>query len=159
MSDAIVAVARHFAAGFVGFASGAVVSGAVFAFITAVGMVPRFAQKTSTRSYCRVYESAITVGGVLGTIVGFVPFRLPQSGAFVTILAGIFTAAFALCVGIFFGALAMSLAEVLDVMPILSRRGRVQRGIFFFVLAIALGKMLGALMYFLMTGFHDAGEM
>ena len=159
MIDFVVAMARHFAAAYVGFASGAVVSGAVFAFITAVGMVPRFAQKTGTRSYCRVYETAITFGGVLGTVVGFVPFKLPQGGAFITALAGVFTAAFALCVGIFFGALAMSLAEVLDVMPILSRRGRTQRGIFFFVLAIALGKMIGALLYFLVTGFHDAGEM
>jgi stage V sporulation protein AB len=49
----------------------------------------------------------------------------------------------------------MALAETLDVLPILSLRGRVGRGMFSFVMAIALGKMAGSLMYFLMEGFYE----
>ena len=46
--------------------------------------------------------------------------------------------------GIFVGGLIMSLAEVLDVFPILLRRGRIQSGIPWMVLSIGIGKMLGA---------------
>jgi len=142
---------RNIAAVTVGFASGAVVSGAVFAFISVIGVVPRFAQKTATQAHAKIYETALTLGGIFGTIIGFTQIRLP--------LGTIFAATSSLLIGIFYGALAMSLAEVLDVIPIMTRRGRIARGIFFFVLAIAIGKMLGSLLYFLMPGFYDANAM
>jgi len=136
---------------FVGLASGMVVASAVFAFITAIGIVPRLAQKTRTPMYCRVYESAISLGGILGSFASFSQIRLP-GGEIIAVI-------FSLAVGIFYGVLAMSLAEVLDVIPILTRRGRFKKGLFFFVLAIALGKLIGSLMYFLVSGFYDANSM
>ncbi|MCL1844641.1 MAG: stage V sporulation protein AB [Defluviitaleaceae bacterium] len=144
-------ILRYAFAVLIGFASGAVVSGAVFAFISVIGVVPRFAQKTRTQAYVKTYETALTLGGIFGTIIGFTGLRLPI-GAVATALASI-------CIGIFYGSLAMSLAETLDVIPILTRRGRVSRGIFFFVLAIAFGKMVGALLYFLVPGFYSSGDM
>lgn len=144
-------ILRHVAAVIVGLGSGVVVSGAVFAFITVIGMVPRLAQKTRTQAHCRLYESAIALGGIAGTLAGFWRVNAPLGGAVLAVVA--------LCVGIFYGALAMSLAEVLNVIPILTRRGRIGRGIFFFVLAIALGKLIGSLLYFLAAGFYDAGSM
>ena len=135
----------------IGLSSGMFVSGAVFAFITVIGIVPRFAQKTRTQRYCRYYETAIALGGIFGTVAIFTQMKIP--------LGAIILGALSLCVGIFYGALAMSLAEVLDVFPIMARRGRVKRGMFFFVLAMALGKLTGALMYFLIPGFYDAGHM
>jgi len=135
----------------IGVGTGLVVSGAVFAFITIVGVVPRLAQKTKTERHIRIYESAIILGGIFGTLTGVVQFTLPIGTVAVIILA--------LANGIFFGALAMSLAEVLNVIPILTRRGRLQHGMFFFVLAIALGKFIGALIYFLIPGFYDVGSM
>ncbi|MCL1863035.1 MAG: stage V sporulation protein AB [Defluviitaleaceae bacterium] len=135
----------------IGFGSGMVISGAVFAFITVVGVVPRFAQKTQTQAYVRSYETAITLGGIFGTVAGFARLSIP--------LGGVVLAFLSLCIGIFYGSLAMSLAEVLDVIPIMTRRGRVFRGIFFFVIAIALGKLVGSLLYFLVSGFYDAASM
>jgi len=135
----------------IGVGTGLVVSGAVFAFITIVGVVPRLAQKTKTEQHIRIYESAIILGGIFGTLTGVVQFTLPIGVVGVVVLS--------LANGIFFGALAMSLAEVLNVIPILTRRGRLQHGMFFFVLAIALGKFIGALIYFLIPGFYDAGSM
>jgi len=135
----------------IGVGTGLVVSGAVFAFITIVGIVPRLAQKTKTERHIRIYESAIILGGIFGTLTGVVQFRLPIGTMAVVALA--------LANGIFFGALAMSLAEVLNVIPILTRRGRLQHGMFYFVMAIALGKFIGALLYFLVPGFYDAGSM
>jgi len=144
-------VLKSILAAAIGVGTGLVVSGAVFAFITIVGIVPRLAQKTKTERHIRIYESAIILGGIFGTLTGVVQFRLPIGTVAVVVLA--------LANGIFFGALAMSLAEVLNVIPILTRRGRLQHGMFYFVMAIALGKFIGALLYFLIPGFYDAGSM
>ena len=142
---------RHVLAMLIGLGTGIVVSGAVFAFITIVGIVPRLAQKTKTERNTKIYETAIICGGIFGTLTGVVNLRLP--------IGNFGVAAISIANGIFFGALAMSLAEVLNVIPILTRRGRLQHGMFYFVLAIALGKLVGALLYFLIPGFYDVGSM
>lgn len=135
----------------IGFSSGLVVSGAVFAFISVIGLVPRLAQKTATQAHSRFYETAILAGGIFGALAGVVQLRLPGGGFAAAIVS--------ICIGIFYGCLAMSLAEILDVIPILTRRGRVRRGIFVFVTAIAAGKMIGSLLYFLVPGFYDGSSM
>jgi stage V sporulation protein AB len=127
------------------FGSGAVISGAVFAFIAIIGVVPRLAQKTKTKNYLKLYEEAIIFGGIAGCAEGFFKIPIPAHAAIVVVL---FT-----CVGIFYGCLAVSLAEVLDVIPILSRRIKLQQGIFFFILAIALGKLTGSILYYIVPGF------
>ena len=142
---------RYALAILIGVGTGLVVSGAVFAFITIVGVVPRMAQKTKTERNIKVYETAIILGGIFGTLTGVVNFRVPIGTFGVVPLS--------LANGIFFGALAMSLAEVLNVIPILTRRARLQHGMFYFVMAIALGKFIGALIYFLVPGFFDASQM
>ena len=134
-----------------GIGTGVVVSGAVFAFITIVGIVPRLAQKTATEHSIKKYETAIILGGIFGTLTGVWDFQVPIGRVAIVLLS--------LANGVFFGALAMSLAEVLNVIPILTRRGRLQHGMFYFVMAIALGKLVGALLYFTMPGFYDAGSL
>ncbi|MCL2616861.1 MAG: stage V sporulation protein AB, partial [Defluviitaleaceae bacterium] len=61
-------VLRGAAAVLYGLASGAVISTAVVAFISAVGLVPRLAQKTNTRAHIKLYEMAIALGGVFGVV-------------------------------------------------------------------------------------------
>ena len=128
-----------------GFGSGAVISGAVFAFISVIGVVPRLAQKTNTKPFIPLYEEAIMFGGILGCVEGFFDFTLPLPKAIVAILG--------FCTGIFYGCLAVSLAEVLHVIPILTRRTKLAKGMFFFILAIALGKLTGSLIYYVIPGF------
>ncbi|MCL2047328.1 MAG: stage V sporulation protein AB [Defluviitaleaceae bacterium] len=130
----------------IGLASGMIISGAVFAFVTAVGVVPHLARKTRTHDHVRLYESAISIGGIFGTIGGFVKLRIPFGMVFAPFI-GLFA-------GIFYGCLAMALAEVIGVFPILTRRGHLKKGVFVFVLAIAVGKLCGSLMYFLIKGFY-----
>lgn len=129
-----------------GFGSGAVISGAVFAFITVVGVVPRLAQKTNTKRFLILYEEAIIFGGILGCVEGFFNFALP--------LPRFVVAALGFCTGVFYGCLAISLAEVLNVIPILTRRTKLGKGMFFFVLAIALGKLTGSLIYYIIPNFY-----
>lgn len=131
---------------FLGFSSGFMVSAGVFAFIAAIGIVPRLAKRTQTQSQIRIYEDAITLGGVFGTTAMFVEYHFPN----VSLLIG----GYALCTGIFVGVLAMALTEVLNVVPIMLRRARITKGIPWLILAFALGKVLGSLVYFLIDGFY-----
>jgi stage V sporulation protein AB len=137
---------RKIACVLIGFGSGLVISGAIFAFIAAVGLVPRVVQKTKTKSMIKYYETVMTFGGVLGGAAGFWDFRLPKVSAAAVL--------FSFGVGAFTGCLAASLAEVINVIPILSRRAKIERGLFFFILALALGKMCGALLYYRVGGFY-----
>jgi len=146
-----VELIKHTGAVVIGLGSGLVVAGAVYAFLTIVGVVPRLAQKTRTTGQIKGYETALVLGGIFGTFTAIFQFYLP--------VGNIGTVAISFANGIFFGCLAMSLAEVLNVIPIFSRRARLQRGMFFLVLAIAVGKLVGSLMYFLVPGFFDVNAM
>ncbi len=130
----------------IGFGSGVVISGAVFAFISIIGIVQRLAQKTKTTQYIKLYEEAIIVGGIFGTLTMFLDFNMPL-GKVLAIFVGF-------CAGIFYGCLAVSLAEVINVIPILARRIRMQQGMFYFVLSLALGKLVGSILYFAISGFY-----
>lgn len=130
----------------IGLSSGIIISGAVFAFITTLGIVQRLAKKTSTDRFVKLYEEAIIFGGITGTSVGLINYYLPIGNFLVGVLS--------FCIGIFYGCLAMSLAEVLNVIPILIRRGCVESGLYFFIFAIAFGKLVGSLLYFCIPGFY-----
>ena len=139
-------VLKVFLSVLLGFGSGVVISGAVFAFISVIGVVPRFAQKTNTKKFIPLYEEAIMFGGILGCVEGFFNFHLP--------LPRVIVAALGFCTGIFYGCLAVSLAEVLHVIPILTRRTKLGKGMFFFILAIALGKLMGSVIYYIIPDFY-----
>ena len=130
---------------FIGFSSGVVISGGVFSFIAALGVVERFAEKTKTVPYIKLYEEAVMFGGILGCMDLFIDYRLN---------AGLFCGAvYCFFVGIFVGGLAVSLAEVLDVVPIFMRRTRLKTGTAIFITALALGKMAGSAVNLLMKEF------
>ena len=50
--------------------------------------------------------------------------------------------------GIFVGCLVMSLAETLDALPTMSRRIHLSVGIQYIIEALAIGKLVGSLVYF-----------
>lgn len=130
-----------------GFGGGVVISGAVFAFIAIIGVVPRLAQKTHTEKLISLYEEAIIAGGIWGTSTLLINYYLPLPKIFIII--------FCLLIGIFYGCLAVSLAEVLNVIPILTRRGGLKKGLTYFILALALGKLLGSVLYYFIPGFYN----
>ncbi len=130
----------------IAFASGIIISGAVFAFIAIIGVVPRLAQKTRTEDKIRFYEEAIIWGGIIGTVSMVYDFYIPIGKVLAVMYAG--------CIGIFFGCLAVSLAEILNVLPILTRRGRIQTGLKYFILAVAIGKLIGSIIYSRIPGFY-----
>lgn len=127
-------------------ASGLMVSAGVFAFIAAIGIIPRMAWRTETRPYVRFYEDVIVLGGIWGTTTMFVDYRLPPWNWLILL--------FAAFEGLFVGVLAMALTEVLNVMPILMRRSRLTQGLRWIIPAFALGKVFGSLVYYLIDGFY-----
>ncbi len=137
---------------------GLVVSGGVFTALLALGLVPRFAGKTHTANKILSYESAVVCGCIFGGVVSAYPFpQLLQKyvfglSFFTTDTWLCFSAAIlAFCgffAGCFVGCVALAIAEMLDSIPIFARRVRFRKGLGIAVLAIALGKVLGSIIYF-----------
>ncbi len=125
-----------------GLAAGTVVAGGVFALITSAGLMARLTGKTHTGKYAQVYETCVALGGTFGNLWSLYHFRVPLGMGFLVICG--------LSFGVYIGVLVMSLAESLNVTAIFTRRIRLSKGIPWVILGIALGKGLGAWIYYSM---------
>ena len=123
-----------------GMASGGMVAAGVFAFIIMVGIFTRLSSRTRTSAYTSLYENMIVLGGTLGNIMLVFGVRLPLYMAGV-VLFGAFS-------GIFVGCLAMALAEVLNVFPVLVKRVGIVQGLPYVVMSVAIGKAVGSYVQF-----------
>ncbi len=123
--------------GVVGLAAGTAVSAGVFSFITMIGIIPRLAAKTKTANRGMLYEDMIILGGTIGNIVSIFQFKVPI-GIPGLICYGFFS-------GVFVGCLAVALAEVLRVIPVLITRVKLRYGLPMVLISIAIGKMLGSI--------------
>lgn len=121
--------------GIIGLSAGFAVAGGVFSFITMLGIIPRLAARTHTKDRIYRYESAVILGGSLGNI--WILYEIPLLPSYVL------TGAIGLFSGIFVGCLAMALAEVLRVFPILTARISLKEGFPYVVAAAAIGKAVG----------------
>lgn len=141
-----------------GASYGLLAAAGVFTVLVAVGLVPRFAGRTHTADKVVLYEEMVIAGTVTGCIFSvfsrYCQFgawwqgRFPEqmkiwlgTGAFFQALFGIFA-------GMFIGCLALAIAEMLDSIPIFSRRISFRHGIGLAVLSMAAGKLCGSLLYF-----------
>ena len=122
------------------FSLGIIVSGGVFSFIAMIGIIPRLAQKTKTKAFIRYYEDVIVIAGIAGasTLVFRYELNVPKGLIWIC----------ALCGGIFLGCLAVSITEVLDVIPIVARRANVLSSIKYFIISLAIGKCIGTFIYY-----------
>lgn len=147
--------------GILGISAGILVSAGVFTVLLAVGLVPRFAGKTHTSRKIFLYEEMVVLGTLAGDFLsvfvdyGYVGEWIRQEMLFGAstvriwrVISGIIVAAFGLFAGIFVGCLALAIAEMLDSIPILTRRIGYRHGLGIMVLAVALGKLAGSLLYF-----------
>jgi stage V sporulation protein AB len=125
----------------IGLAGGIAVGSGFVAFITVLDIVPRLVQITKTLRFIRVYEMSI-VGGVL--FFTWIDFRewVFHITPWITPVLGWF-------MGMFVGLLAAALTEVINVIPILAKRMRMQNRLAYLLMAMALGKVAGSLVQWL----------
>lgn len=123
-----------------GLGAGAGLAGGFFALIIALGIISRFAHQTRTAGAIRLYEDMVALGGILGTFWYLYEWKLPMGYPWL-VLYGSFG-------GIFVGAWAMALTEVIDTIPVFMRRIYLRKGLVAAVWALALGHSFGALVYY-----------
>lgn len=146
-----------------GVSYGLLSAAGVFTVLAAVGLVPRFAGKTHTAGKIILYEEAVIFGTIFGAILSIYPEycrfgawwqeRFPQYGGLLQGIGILWQLVFGLFAGMFVGCLALAIAEMLDSIPILTRRISFRHGIGLAVLSMAAGKLCGSVFYFL-TEFH-----
>lgn len=129
----------------IAFANGLAVGSGLVAFLAIIGLVPRLAEVTHTERNLCCYEIIMVCGSTLAALEPAMPIKLNLPAIF-TIIPGIF-------MGLFVGCLAAALAEVLNVLPVMTRRVGLLAHIRFLLLAMIVGKVVGSLIYWLVPGF------
>lgn len=144
-----------------GLGFGLLASAGVFTVLVSVGLIPRFAGKMHVAKKIFVLEEAVVFGTILGGFVSMFP-ECVQIGSFVlsrrifgaeTVLVwkwagNLFFIIWGAFAGMFVGCLALAIAEMLNSIPIFSRRIGFRHGLGVAITAAALGKMTGSLVYF-----------
>ncbi len=137
----------------IGISSGIMVSAGVFTVLFVVGLVPRFAGRTDTARCELFYEECLIFGAILADVLSVFPIK-GSLGNSPNILLTVLLILIGIFAGIFVGCLSIALAEVLDGIPIFARRVKLKMGVSIAVLAVALGKIAGSLVYFI-NGFFE----
>ncbi|HJD03921.1 MAG TPA: stage V sporulation protein AB [Candidatus Mediterraneibacter caccogallinarum] len=124
----------------IGISAGMAVAAGLFSFIVELGVIADFADRTHTGEKILFYEDCVALGGIVGNIIYVFRIGIPLGTALLTV--------FGLFAGIFVGCWAMALAEILNVFPVFMRRARIVRYLTAFVISMALGKGIGACLFF-----------
>ena len=118
-----------------GLVSGIIIAGGLFAFVVTIGVITRLVTATKTAKRVSLYEDVVVVGVALANIVSLYQPTILHT-EFLLPFFGVFS-------GIYVGCLAVALAEVVNVMPVFSRRIKLKYGMSFLIVGFALGKMFG----------------
>ena len=129
----------------VAFGAGFAVAGGFIAFISLIGIVTRLAGLTKTANAIPAYENSMAMGLILFNILSL---YLPNLRWIPEILALLIIHIGSFLTGIFAGCLAGALAEVVNIIPIFSRRVKLRKGFPYMVKAAAVGKCIGCLIQF-----------
>ena len=148
--------------GIIGVSSGLIVSAGVFTVLISVGLIPRFAGKMHVARKIFILEEMVVFGtlfggffsifGDWGMIGEFVKkhriFGESATEGVWNLIGTLFLLMFGVFAGIFVGCLALAIAEMLNTIPIFARRIGFRHGLGIAILAVALGKLTGSLIYF-----------
>ena len=126
---------------FIGFAGGVIVGCGFVAFLTVLGIVPRLTQLTKTYKKVYQYEWSIVLGTIFRDWAGLQDITFSISSLFLVPI-GLFC-------GVFVGMLAAALTEVVNVIPILTKRIGVEGHLIIALMAIVFGKVFGSLFHWI----------
>ena len=138
------------------FGFGLLSSTGVFTVFVTAGLVPRLADKTHTGNKIITYENCIVAGTIFGCFFSVYPdFFSVYVGSAAregiknwNLWGNSILGIFGIFAGAFVGCFAIAIAEILNTIPIFTRRIRLGKGIGIVLLCMALGKTAGALLYF-----------
>lgn len=132
----------------IGFCGGVGVAAGTFAFLLLMRVIPRMISKFKFEKNIIFVENMVVLGITMGSILSFQVWKCEIPTVF---LGKIFMILFGFCAGIFVGCIAVALAEILDTFPILLKRMNLKDEIAPKLLfCMAIGKSIGALLYFWM---------
>ncbi len=143
----------------IGGSFGLIVSGGVLTVFVSVGLIPRFAGKTHSGDKIFFYENMVCAGTIVGCVFS-VFHKYLMIGNYVLTYTNIseytwryiayaLLIVFGVFAGMFIGCYAIAIAEMLDSISIFFRRAGFRHGLGIAILMIALGKVAGALFYFI----------
>lgn len=125
----------------IGLSAGLTIGGALAAFVALLDFIPRLIQLTNTRKYIGLYQNCFSLGGLIFSFLYFFNYGGRLNRIFSVIVSFI--------MGIFTGLFSSALAEVLNVIPVLSKKFKLKHKLKYIVAALILGKTSGALWYWL----------
>jgi stage V sporulation protein AB len=123
----------------VGFSGGLITGTGFIAVLSALSLPARLSALTYSRRANRIYELALAAGVWVAALWLPFPFALR--------LGPVILAAIGLPMGIFVGMLASALAETVGVMPVIAARTGAGPLIDKVVWAVAVGKIIGSLIF------------
>lgn len=129
---------KYIAVPLLGFSNGIIVGSGIVALLTILDIIPRLAQLTNTYGEVKIYENVIIIGAVFASITSLTGVSI-NLAKFTVVIVGF-------SIGIFIGLLASALAEMLNVMPVLIRRFRLEGYVNYIIYSLIAGKVLGALL-------------
>ena len=127
------------------FCSGLMVGSAFATFYSTLGVFSKILYKTGFSKGYKALSMAMCAGLIVGSIASVYDISI----------SGIFFTSYALMLfgGAFIGMYFALLAEVLKVIPIMSSFGLTRKLIITTIFAVALGKLVGSLIYFIVPYF------
>lgn len=127
--------------------AGVVVGTAITSFLVILKIVPRLSQLVKSKNSTLIYEIMLVMGITTFSIFYLLSIKL-YFGNYYAVLIGSFA-------GVFIGMITAALTEVLNVIPIIVRRLKVQKYLKYLMIAIVLGKIVGSLISFLFPEIYD----
>ena len=133
------------------FCVGNTISLAFAALVNSIGLIRNLIVKHNTKVYQMYYTVSLIIGVVFASVVSFYPNT--------TLMLGIYGKIICAIIGIFYGCfvgfLAIALAEIFDVIPVLNNKLGFRYNLKVLIITIAIGKFLGSLLYFAVPGFYE----
>lgn len=124
-----------------GFSSGLVIGGAFAAFVALLEIIPRLVHISQTEEYIVFYQNAYILGVITFTIFYFSDFNMELNNIGVGIIG--------LTMGTFTGIFSSALAEVLNVIPVMSKKLRIKEESKYIIYVLLFGKVAGSFYYWL----------
>lgn len=125
----------------ISFGGGVIVGGAMVAFITILQILPRLAQFTETEGYLKLYQLTMIVSIILSIAMYFANFTFGLPNYSVLPIGFVY--------GVFIGILSSALAEVLNVIPVISKKIKIKHDLKYIIWALVGGKVMGSLIYWI----------